>query len=563
LAGKNNSKKLPFRGVLQPGNQIQSLRFQIILVGALLLMPLFCFSQSKPDTGKVPIEILPGTALLQYHQTDSGALNKLIGNVSLKQGETLMYCDSAYFFADKNNVEAFGNVRVIQPGSEAQSDYMRYNGSTKMAYMKGNVMLTDGKSNLWSEEVDYNVSTKIGTYTQGGTLQDSTTTLSSNSGVYNMQSKDARFTNEVYVTDPQYNIESDDMGYNTNTKLVTFFNRSVITSGSSVLHTTCGTYDSKNEIARFNCRSSVINEEHYVEADNLDHNRKTGIGNATGNVIAIDTSHHTTLYGGRVDYNEKRKTTLASIKPVLKQMNGKDSLFIRADTFYSAPIPRPEDTVKIIKTVGKGKKKKQVVIIPADTTEVDSNRLRYFIGYHHVLLFADSMQGRCDSISYSQQDSIIRMIYDPIAWSRKSQITGDTILLYTDSGGLKKAFVPNNATVVSLSATEKAGLYDQVQGKTLTALIKDNAVDHMIVQPNAETIYYTKDDDGAYIGVNEATSNRMRIYFKDQQISRILFEQDVKQQLTPLDQANIPALKLSRFQWLDAKRPKSLEELFK
>lgn len=523
----------------------------------------FCYGQAKQDTGKVPIEILPGTGLLQFLQTDSGGVNKLIGNVSLKHGETLMYCDSAYFYADKNNVEAFGNVRVIQPGSQAQSDYMRYVGGSKMAYMKGNVMLTDGKSNLWSEEVDYNVGTKIGTYSQGGTLQDSSTTLSSNSGIYNMKTKEARFTGEVYVTDPQYSIESDDMGYNTATKFVTFFGRSVVTSDSSVLRTTCGTYDSQNEVSHFTCRSSVLNAEHYVEADNLDHNRKTGIGKAVGNVIAIDTSQHLTVYCGRADFNEKKKTTLASIKPVIKQMNGNDSLFMRADTFYSAPIPRPEDSIKIVRTIGKGKKKKQVVVMAADTVDTDSNRLRYVIGYHHVLIFSDSMQGKCDSIVYSQQDSTVRMIYDPIAWSRKSQITGDTILLLTDSSGPKKVLVPNNATVVSLSGPEKAHLYDQVQGKTLTGYFKNNSIDYMIVQPNAEAIYYAKDDNGAYIGVNEVTSVKMHIYFKDEGIHRIFFQQNVKQKLTPLDKADIPNLKLSRFKWLDDQRPKSLEELFK
>lgn len=521
-------------------------------------------AQKKDDAAKkVPIEIL-SAAVLQHVLTDSGEINKLIDSVVMKQGDNMMYCDSAYFDLAKNNVEAFGDVRIVQPGSEANSDYMRYVGNTKMAYMRGNVMLTDGKSHLWSEEVEYNTGTKIGTYAQGGTLQDSTTTLSSNAGTYDMNSKNARFTGEVYVTDPKYNIISDDLGYNTESKLVTFFAPSVVTSDSSILRTSCGTYDSKNEVAHFTCRSSILNKEQYVEADKIDHNRRTGIGMATGNVIAIDTAQHSTLYCGRADFNEKKKTTLASIKPVLKQMNGKDSLFIRADTFFTAPIPMKGDTLQPVKkTVGKGKKKKEILVPAEDTTEADSSRPRFVIGYHHVLIFSDSMQGKCDSISYIQKDSVLKMMYDPVMWSRKSQITGDTILLYMDSSKLKRMYVPNNGLMVQQSGPEKAKIWDQVQGKTITGLFKNNALDSMVIEPEAQTIYYSKDDDGAYMGVNEASGERMTILFKNEAMDKILFIKDTKQKVTPMDKANLPAMKLSRFKWREDERPKSLEELFK
>lgn len=538
------------------------------LICCLLVFAGHCaMAQNKTDTSKkTPIEIMPGTGVLQYVETDSGAINKLIGNVILKQGESLMYCDSAYFDLARNNVEAFGSVRIVQPGSEAQSDYMRYLGNQKMAYMKSNVMLTDGKSSLWSEEIEYNTGTKIGTYNNGGTLQDSTTTVSSNTGRYDMRSKDTRFTGDVVVTDPGYDIISDDLGYNTESKMMTFFAPSVVTSDSSVLKTSSGTYDSKKGIAHFTSRSSVLNKEQYVEADVIDYNKGSGEGHAEGNVITIDTIQKTTLYAGKADYNQKKRIMFATVKPVLKQMNGDDSLFIRADTFYSAPVPAPVsyDTVWVEKVTGKGKNKKTVMVQTVDSnTTADTSSPRYFIGYHHVLIFSDSLQGRCDSISYSQKDSVMKMMYDPIVWSRKSQITGDTILLYTDSANqVKQIYVPNNALIVSQSGPDKAKLWDQVQGKTLTGYFVNNAMDHMIVKPNSQAIYYAVDDYNAYIGVNETTSERMTVFFKDQGIHRILFEQDVKQKLTPLDKADLPRMKLSRFKWLIDKRPKSLSELF-
>lgn len=540
---------------------------------SFLLLCMVCFGLvrgyaqgAKADTAKkVDIEIV-SAGYQEYITTDSVPYNKLVNNVELKQEGNTMYCDSAYVNLQSNNFEAFGNVMIVQPdGTQAISDYLKYTGNTKKAFLQGNVSLTDGKDNLWATEVEYDMATKIGVYSKGGTLQSDATTLTSNSGVYNIRSKDARFKDDVHVYDPEYTIISDDMGYNTETKVTTFYGNSVVTSDSSVLKTNCGTYSSIQQIAHFPCRSSIITKEQDMIADSLYYNKTVGFAKARGNVIAIDTAQQVTLYCQVADMNERKKTTLATVKPVMKKMNGDDSLFIRADTFFMAPVVPVRDSIAIVKTVGKGKKKKEVTVMIADTTAVaakDTSDARYFIGYHHVKIFSDSMQGLCDSIVYSQKDSIMKMIYNPILWSRRSQVTGDTILLYTDSNKLKKMFVPDKAFVVSQSGPDKAQLFDQVQGKTLTAYFEDNTINEVLVKPNAEAIQFSKDDNDAYIGVNEASSVRMRVLFKDQQIQYIYFEKDVKQKMTPLDKVNLPSLRLSRFQWLEEKRPKTLKEIF-
>lgn len=539
------------------------LRHLFLLISGVCLWQ-YAGAQAASDTSKkVDVEIV-SAAYIERITTDTNAYNKLVENVELKQGGTMMYCDSAYMYSETNNVEAFGNVVILQAdGTRAMSDYLRYTGNTKMAFLQGNVSLTDGKDNLWATEVEYNLNTKTGVYSLGGTLQSDATTLTSNSGVYNIRSKDARFTEDVQVYDPEYTIVSDDMGYNTETKVTTFFGNSVVTSDSSVLTTHCGTYKSVEQIAHFPCRSSILTKEQYMEADSLYYNKAKGFSKARGDVIAIDTSQKLTLYCQTADMNEIKKTTLATVKPVMKKMNGEDSLFIRADTFFMGPVIPIKDSIKIIKTTGRGRKKKEVEVMIADTTAVvDTLDLRFFIGYHGVKIFSDSMQGVCDSIVYSQQDSIMRMIYDPIVWSRRSQITGDTILLYTDSDKIKKIYVPENAFVASQSGPDKAELFDQIQGKTLTGFFVDNALSEVLVKPNAEAIHFAKDESDAYLGVNQASSARMRALFKDQDIEFIIFEQEFKHKLTPLTQADLPSLRLNRFSWQVDRRPKSLKEIF-
>ena len=91
-----------------------------------------------------------------------------------------------------------------------------------------------------------------------------------------------------------------------------------------------------------------------------------------------------------------------------QQANG-DSLAMHATT------PAGKDTVKAIQV--------------QDIDRIDS--VRFFQAFHHVRIFSDSMQAVCDSMFFSGRDSIFRLHINPIVWAKESQITGDTIYLYT------------------------------------------------------------------------------------------------------------------------------------
>jgi lipopolysaccharide export system protein LptA len=480
----------------------------------------------------------------------------------------LLFCDTAYLNPEKNNVEAFGNVKILQAnGTTVLSDYLSYVGNVKKAYLRGNVSLTTGKDNLWTEELDYSLSNKVGNYYHGGTLQSGSTTVSSNLGIYNAQKKEARFVENVLVNDSAFNIESKDISYNTDSKMMRFFDSTVVIGTNYVLRTTVGMYDAKNQIAQFITRSSLLNDEQYIEGDTLRYNKVNGQGSAIGNVIILDTAQKAMLYCGKAFYNEKKKTLLAIDKPVLKRIQENDSLFVGADTFYSAHLthvssPTKEPTRKLSKKEQKKYKKLVTELTIAAEDIADTTSPKYYAGFHHVRIYSDSLQGKCDSVCFTGKDSLMLMMKSPVLWSRNSQISGDTIIAYIKEGKVHKIRIPNAALIVSRSGPPKAQLFNQVQGKTLIAHLVDDALDNVSVKPDAECIYYPTDESGAYMGVSKAKSERMKIYFKDGEISKLLLEQSIQQTLNPLDKIDISSMKLSRFKWLDKQRPKSILELF-
>lgn len=620
-----------------------STRKFILFLATLFVSTISAIAQApKVDTADKLTIVIANTGVIEHFQTDSGSLNKFVTDVIVYQGTDTLYCDSLFQYVEKKMLEAFGSVRIAQAGgTEATCDYLRYTADKKLAYMTGNVSITDGKNNLWGEEITYDLGSKIGTYNNKGTLQSDSTILTSEEGVYYVNTHDARFTGNVVVVDPKYKVRSKDLGYNTETKVETFYDYSVVTSdsGKSILTTYKGTYDSKNVVALFSGHSSIWNDGQYIEADSMHYDKASGYGYALGNVISIDTAQRSTLFCGRADYFRKKRVLWAIINPVLQYANGKDTFYMRADTFYSAPMlkmpgtafkmPVDSSTMKFITkdtatnkitdinkqgkqlsndTLAKSAniinvvdstwvipehkygltqyildtslsrathklidsvmhKKKRHKKIPAqlalaDTTDADTTAPVFFVGYHNAILFSDSMQAKCDSITITRSDTILRMYGAPVAWTRKSQISGDTILVQLDTAGIRSIYIPKASIMIAQSGPDQAGLYDQVQGISLTGFMKNNSLTKMIVKPEAQSIYYTKDDAGAYLGVEEASGETMRIFFGEEKISRIKYEHEVKQTLTPMEQADFEKLKLSRFKWRTSERPYSKEQIF-
>ncbi|MEO6637944.1 MAG: OstA-like protein [Ginsengibacter sp.] len=186
--------------------------------------------------------------------------------------------------------------------------------------------------------------------------------------------------------------------------------------------------------------------------------------------------------------------------------------------------------------------------------------IRYFIAFHHVKIFNDSLQSMSDSLFFSTKDSIFRLYYDPVIWSGGSQITGDTIFLYTKNKKADRLFAFERSMVVNKT---NEGFFNQMAGKTLNGYFIDGKIDYMRVKGSqSESIYYARDDDSAYIGMNRALGDVIDLYFKKGSLNKVLFVNDVKGKMYPMREIPAEEKVLKNFIWLDDKRPKNKLELF-
>ena len=609
----------------------------------LLLLNIFIFCEkvfpqnAAPDTLRT-IQILQGKNLRERKIDSVTSFQTIAGNVILKEGLTIFTCDSAAINKSTNVMEAFGNIHINQQDSiHTYSQYLRYVGSERIAYLKKEVRLTDKKGILYTQDLEYGLKTGIGKYKGGGRVVNGKTTLTSKEGTYYADTKDVFFKKDVHLVDPKYDIRSDSLQYNTLTQAATFITATFIKSKQGGdIYTTSGNYDLKNGKAFFGNRSIIKDSTRTYVADNSAYDEKSGIAQLEGNAVIKDSVNGYTVLGNQIYVNRDNESFLATRKPVLIfKGEGKDSTFIAADTLFSGVESR--DSIGKRKTITADTLKKTTVInsdqnIPfgektdssffsknirdtlpqvakpgslplvpdkiiltkdsltkdeSDSTIITQNKIdssinkaisdtvlikkenskpgaadtiRYFLAFHHVRIFNDSLQAVCDSLYYSSEDSLFRLFTEPLVFSNQSQVAGDTIFLYTKNKKADRIFVFDQGILINKINSQ---MYNQIQGRTLNGYFKEGAMDYMRAkgQP-AESIFYPQDDDSAFTGMNFCKGDLIDIYFVDKAVNKVKFINEVDGTLYPIRQIPEDKRYLKLFKWQDARRPKNKFELF-
>ncbi|MCW3088777.1 MAG: OstA family protein [Sediminibacterium sp.] len=478
----------------------------------------------------------------------------LSGKVHVLQEKTHFYADSAILNEIDNSLEAFGNIHINDADSiHTYAQYLKYLGKEKKAFLKKKVRLTDGKGELTTDELEYDVTVKIGTYLKGGKVTNKKTVLTSTEGYYYGETKDVIFKRKVVQVDPEYKILTDTLQYNTATEIATFTSPTTIysDSGRRTIKTRDGYFDMKNKKG-FLYKRSVIDDSAYTfTADDMAVDDSTKLAEFRGNAVyrGKDTAQGFDMIANNIKTDRKKDILLATQKPILLIKQGKDSVFVTADTLYSArladllklkPVPVVRDSGNSMPVTKKGK---------PDST------VKYFEAYFHVRIFSDSLQALGDSLFYSLGDSVFRLFKNPVVWAKDNQVTGDTIYLFIKNKKPERMFVFENA--MAISKVDSSDFYNQVKSTTINALFEDGRIHFMRAKGNAENIYYGQDDQKKFIGVNKSSSDVIEIRFADSKPQRVTFLRNLDGTTYPMRQVNHEELKLRNFKWLDSIRPKS------
>lgn len=262
------------------------------------------------------------------------------GNVIMRQAGTYFYCDSVSLNTITGIMEAFGRVHINDQDSiHTYSNYLRYKGKERTAYLQGNVKLTDGTGTLTTDQLDYDMNTSIGVYKSGGKLVNGKTVLTSREGIYYGDTRDITFAKKVLLVDPQYRITTDSLLYNTTTRIATFVVPTEINSGNNrKIITSDGSYNMDTRQAYFGSRPTIVDSTTHLVADEVAYDDRSGFGEARGNAILKDTAQGIVVIANNIKTNKNESSFLATVNPLAIIAQEGDSTYVSGDTIYSARL---------------------------------------------------------------------------------------------------------------------------------------------------------------------------------------------------------------------------------
>ena len=504
------------------------------------------------------IEIIEARKLQFKKIDDNTELRILAGGVRLRQGNTIFSCDSCVINESGNVFEAFGRVHINDSDtSHVYSNYLRYFTNTRMAFLRGNVRLTDGHATLTTNELEYDVANSIGIYKNGGRVVNKKSVLTSREGIYYADLKDVYFKNKVELKDPAYYLKTDSLLYNTESQTARFIAETyIIDSTKRTIRTREGYYDVANRNAIFTSRTEIRDGKVYASGNEIASDDAQGIVQFRGQAVMIDTAQGISVLADEIFIDRNKDAFLATVKPLMIIKQEDDSIYVTADTLFSARLTDLYGTKDSLqRDTVRGKVK---VNTKAATQSKDSTN-RYFEAFRNVRVYSDSVQAVSDSLFYSFRDSTFQLYYDPVVWNNKHQMTGDTILLYTKNKKAERVKIMENSFLVS---ELEPGVYNQIKSTRMDGFFKEGSIDSVRARGSAESVYFIQDEDSAYSNVNQTTSDIIDIYFQNGELNKVVLRSSVKGTLTPISQKSPSEARLQNFKWLHNRRPKTKYELF-
>ena len=459
----------------------------------------------------------------------SAEVQVLRGNVRFRQDNTYMYCDSSYFYEKENSLDAFGNVKMVQGDTLfIYGDMLYYDGNTKKARLKFNVRMENRKVVLTTDTLLFDRIENVGYYDTGGRIVDQTNVLTSLIGQYYPTTKTAIFKTAVKLVNPDFVLRSDTLRYNTGTGIAHIVGPSTIFHKKKTTITSSnGWYDTRADKSELLDRSIVRNPDgKCITGDTIFYDKKNGIGNAYHNVEINDTVQKVNLYGHYGYYDENKSYGYVTKSAKLVQYTQQDTLYMHADTLST----KKDSTFNTAKA------------------------------FHNVRFYRNDLQGKCDSLFYSERDSVMRMYGAPVVWSDEQQISGDEIDAYTKNKEIDHIHVIKSAFAIQQDDSIR---FNQVSGKDLKAYIRKREVYRIDVSGNAESLYFPRDKDSTLIGMNSTQSSFLTMYLKEKKVDKIVLRPQSNGMLYPPEKTKQEQMFLKNYNWQEAIRPMDKDDIFR
>lgn len=479
----------------------------------------------------------------------------LVGDVVFTKGPMTMRCDSAHYYAETESMDAFGNVSMEQGDTLfVYADELNFDGVAEVATLYANygkkVRLINRDVKLETDVFIYDLKYDLGYYEVGGKLTDPSNTLTSLYGEYAPSTKEANFYTNVHLNSRNQtdtlDIYTDTLYYNTTTHVAELLSASTILNSRGTIYTSMGVYDTdSNRTTLFNRSLVVTSQGQTLTADTIYYDKTAAYGEAFGNMVLTDTAHNAELHAAYGYYDELADSSFATGRLRLLEYSGDDTLYLHGRYMHSHAH---YDTTHFEADTLLGTE----AYMRIDTTHVA-------VIYPRVRFYRNDVQGVCDSMRFTEADTMMRMFVNPVIWNENQQVFGNVIEIHTNDSTIERANLPDQGFVAQ---NIEGDHYNQMSGKEMIAYFEKGEMKRLDINGNVEIIMYPEENDSTINKIVNAESSFLTATFNGRTTEYIKTWPQTTGTATPLFLAKKSIYFLPKFDWFEDMRPLSPDDIF-
>lgn len=633
-----------------------------IIVALALLSGISFFLFARADEEEKYVRLVKAQSVNIITDADGKAFRKAVDATFLHNG-TLLICDTAYWRVDENIINAKGNVRLSQEGTELTSEKLDYYVNDNLAQFRGGVVQLRDKENniLRTHFLDYNTADSVAVFSKGASMKDKDgQIIESLDGTYSSKAKLFTFEKDVNMFTDSVFIKTQALDYHTDSQKAVFRTYIDFWKDDNMLSASSGWYERNDEIFFFTGDVHGTTDKQETWCDSLYFYRIPNNVLMRGRIQLQDSLHNTTAVSRYLFYEDSLSTVTlrkeAAVAIVTEDdLSQKDTLYFGADTlvYYTlrhCDIPKSElanSTARISEImtdpVGEYRKKaaeaaakaqaealekaagtrpglkpetaskkqpadgvsatadkmaapKDSIGVAADSVKValdslnvaadslgmaadsakvaldslnvtadsvsvavDTTKYGFAFARGNVKIFRRDIQVRCDSMHYSDLDSIARFYKDPVIWNEESrQYYSDSLAVLIKKGRVDRASLMSNAFVVT---QEDSLLYDQIKSAEIMAFFDStSALRRFDALGGATAVFFLREND-RLATVNKVESKMLSGNFVNGNIDRIYYYDSPKNDAYPVVQFPQQERYLKGFRWIPELRPTGKQDI--
>lgn len=304
------------------------MRRRLFLILLLALAgSLFLSAQDKMEQTDSLVRLLGAQ---QGELVERNGLNyrKAYGSARFFHNNTYLICDTAYWQVDRQEIEAIGNVKILQEQTVLTGDKLTYYIDRDLAEFRGTLVQLEDKDHnmLRTRNLDFNTKDSVAVFQRGGAMKDKDgQIIESTTGTYDAKIKVFTFSDNVNMFTDSIFVKTTRLTYDTDRGFATFGYGTNAWKEDDMLSSDAGWYDRPREVFFFRDKVHGMTEDQEVWADSLFYWRNTGDIEMAGHAQLTDTTRAVFALAGHMFYEDSlARMTLTRDPAVIGLTDGKD-----------------------------------------------------------------------------------------------------------------------------------------------------------------------------------------------------------------------------------------------